>query len=815
MSLPTRRVKIYEKAINYMMYKWRPFNKRRIPEKALIEDSWIDAKLELLEYLAYQFSCEGKDNFSMREISKKIREFKCGTAFENATVPDIITELSAEDGIFQKLSPEDESYIFLHRTFQEYLTASYLNRTVDGLKIIRKYFWDYDWHETIVLFANIAETPIPLLKSLIDEKDDIFSTLLLLAGKCLAESEEKTDPMISDILARIIILWESSSRFSFIYPLIEQLAKTYKQVFENLLQFIVSNKNTYIRGETIQLLKRIGNQKAIPALLQILHNQQDDKWLRQFTASALKALGDECILQDIFYAIPKEDSNAQHILKILGQEPTVEQLIQSLLSYPSVDSFDISNRFETITSLKKMTNNKQAIELLIQALYDKKCKVRSDAVSILSEIAKSQAIENALQALKENDDFNRMCAIEALKELQGEEAIDSLIQALQDADSKVRASAINQLAELKYDSFQELTPSNLEKINNEATREILLQFLKDHDPEVRIAAIKILDFDCERVIEALIQAVQDEDVHVRWQAQQRFHAVISPYFEIADTSVLLRFLHHESSHVRVATVEALGKLVFQKKRMNEQNPNELIIKLLIESLQDTDAEVRGRAGVELGFCKEELAIEPLLTLLKDQDAYVRACALWGLKYVGNEQAIVPIIQMLHDTDWEVKQPSIEALDWIGNKEAIQPLIEILYDINFKSLREEIVTALRNICQREEMIEQLEIPLLDIFCEAEAEDELRELIIIHFKEFPALQTLENFIKHPGIDIYRPDTFHIVRELAIRFSQEISQFIPVYPELLNNKRLEFQIPPEMRFSVNNESEIIHGNDDRGNE
>ena len=44
---------------------------------------------------------------------------------------DLIKELSEEDGIIQKLSLEgDDKYLFLHQTFQEYLTACYLNRDV-------------------------------------------------------------------------------------------------------------------------------------------------------------------------------------------------------------------------------------------------------------------------------------------------------------------------------------------------------------------------------------------------------------------------------------------------------------------------------------------------------------------------------------------------------------------------------------------------------------------------------------------------------------------------------------------------------------
>jgi HEAT repeat protein len=44
------------------------------------------------------------------------------------------------------------------------------------------------------------------------------------------------------------------------------------------------------------------------------------------------------------------------------------------------------------------------------------------------------------------------------------------------------------------------------------------------------------------------------------------------------------------------------------------------------------------------------------------------------------------------------------------------------------------------------------------------------------------TLEKILQSPRIDIYDPEIFSTARTLAVRFSEEETPFIPVYPELI---------------------------------
>ena len=102
----------------------------------------IRCKTELLEELAYQFSCDGKEIFTLRELRHKIDKYlrseNASSDFRDKNASCLIKELSEQDGILQKLHKDsDEQYLFLHRTFQEYLTACYLKQASNGIALAR------------------------------------------------------------------------------------------------------------------------------------------------------------------------------------------------------------------------------------------------------------------------------------------------------------------------------------------------------------------------------------------------------------------------------------------------------------------------------------------------------------------------------------------------------------------------------------------------------------------------------------------------------------------------------------------------------
>ncbi len=283
LTLPARRCEVYEQAVRYMLGKW---SKNRNPE---LNDAWIDAKTELLEELAYQFSCDGKEIFTLRELRKTIDEYlrsgNASTDFDKLSASLLISELSEQDGILQKLHKDGDQYLFLHRTFQEYLTASYLNQVSDGIALAKAHFWKYEWHETLSLLAGLMENSVPLLQAITAEKDDIFSTLLLLTGRCIAECKENFDPLIAEIISKIYRLWESSPFFSFIQSTVIALSQTNSQMLERL-QKVLEDKHNKVRFYAVEALGEIGKSQAVKVLIEALNDENSNvRW------ETLKALG--------------------------------------------------------------------------------------------------------------------------------------------------------------------------------------------------------------------------------------------------------------------------------------------------------------------------------------------------------------------------------------------------------------------------------------------------------------------------------------------------------------------------------------------
>jgi hypothetical protein len=306
LTLPSRRVQVYEKAVEYMLIKWS--REKREPRKG--EEDWAGLKQELLEDLAHQFSCENTEVFSRRDLRHKIDQYLRGgeipSEFKNVTASDLLVELAEQDGILQKLNPESDQYLFLHRTFQEYLTAGYLARAKDGIVLAKEHVWEYDWHETISLMAGLMKQPTQLLQAIVAEQDDIFHTQLLLAGRCLAECSISSQPFVIDIIDRIYQIWESHSDWDahfdwgFIDSVVIAIAQTHSYLLDKFLHILTQSQTVpnYVGSEqeppnlrtALDILGKVGNSSVVSDIEAFLLSHLNDVGSR-YAVSALEDIG--------------------------------------------------------------------------------------------------------------------------------------------------------------------------------------------------------------------------------------------------------------------------------------------------------------------------------------------------------------------------------------------------------------------------------------------------------------------------------------------------------------------------------------------
>ncbi|MBW4569499.1 MAG: trypsin-like peptidase domain-containing protein [Tolypothrix carrinoi HA7290-LM1] len=278
LTLPARRAQVYEKAVDYMLSQWRNDNNRLSSENVI-------AKKKLLAELAYKFSSDGKEVFSRDELHNRIETYLNKQEIRdlrNNTTEELIKELSEADGIIQKLSREGEQYLFLHRTFQEYFTAYYLNQAIknnprDGIGLARELFWEYDFHETLTLLASLMENPMLLIEALFKEKDDIFQTLLLLAGRCIVEVQQNKEAsrgisqnseLIAEIINKIYKFWRRYPKANFIESVVVALGKVNSRMFQKLIAAL-KDSNSNVRRNAASALGNIGNAEALKKIIQL------------------------------------------------------------------------------------------------------------------------------------------------------------------------------------------------------------------------------------------------------------------------------------------------------------------------------------------------------------------------------------------------------------------------------------------------------------------------------------------------------------------------------------------------------------------
>jgi HEAT repeat protein len=503
LTLPARRCQIYEKAVHCMLSKW---TRNRKPQS----EGKIRAKIRLLEELAYHFTCEGKEIFSPDDLYDKIEAYlqeRNITVFRDTDTDELMMELSEEDGIIQKLPSKDDRYLFLHRTFQEYFTACYLKRAIqknqsDGIALAREYFWEYEWHETLSLLAGLMQNPVPLLQAITDEKDDIFSTLLLLAGRCIAECPENPHPLIAEIIDRIYKLWQSYPNAGFIKSIVVAIGQVNSQMFKKV-QKALEDEDPSIRMKAAKALGEISNLQAEQALIKAVKDEEGK--VRMGAAEALGWIGTSKAVEALSEALNDNSGLVRRrAIKALVQISTpkaLKALIQAVKHNDDIlikreakqalrrnnstkaEKMSITGHNNDSKRVRKRTvsalggiDNRQRIEALIAALKHENNLVRMWAAQVLGQIGTPEAERELIAALNNDDRFVRSRVAEALVGIGTLPAVEAVIKAVKDKDSSARREATTALGKI----------SNLQAV------EVLTTVLNDDDSFVRLNAAKAL-----------------------------------------------------------------------------------------------------------------------------------------------------------------------------------------------------------------------------------------------------------------------------------------------------------------------------------
>ncbi len=582
----------------------------------------------------------------MRELRKTIDEYlrsgNASTDFDNLNASQLITELSEQDGILQKLHKDSDQYLFMHRTFQEYLTACYLKRVRDGIALAREHFWEYNGHETLSLLAGLMDNPVPLLQAITAQKDDIFSTLLLLAGRCIAECQEISHPLISEIIDRIYKFWQSYPNAGFIESIVVALGQAHSPMSQRL-QEALNHSDSDVRFQAAIALGEVGNPQAVDALIAALNHS--DSGVRWQAAEALGKIGSPQAINALSAAFNNSDSTGiSHVASALGN-----------------------------------IGNPQAMDALISALNDSNSEVRKFAVWALGNIGNPQATDALISALKDSSSEVRSRAAFALGRICNPQAVDALISALNDVDYHVRTEAA----------------WTLSTIGNSQAVDALIASLKHPDFYLRVqAALALTEMNYLEGLKVLNFALnQSVDYPLRVDVIWTLGMMRSPQA----VNVLIAALKHSDGLVRKNAAEALGRkgnpqgieiliavLNYSEGRRTQEildlsninNPQ--AVEALIAALNHSDSDVRWDVAEVLAKRGNPQGVNFLSAALDHLDSKVRGKAAWILAEIGNaqgEDVLIDIIA-LNDSDSCSTEGVAKVLGKISTSETLAKLIQL-------------------------------------------------------------------------------------------------------------------------------------------
>ncbi|CCI03388.1 HEAT repeat domain-containing protein [Microcystis aeruginosa] len=707
--LPAKRNEVYRQAVDYMLRDW-------VENRKLVSVSGGKriAKIRLLEIVAYELSCREEEIFIFQEedffnvLERYLRHEEVSTIFQQSNSDELMIELCEEDGIIQKFHEKGDQYLFLHRTFQEYFTACYLYQRIrknqeDGIALVKAHFWDHDWHETIILLAGMMSDASLLLEAILQEKDDIFATLLILASNCLAESKNIQDSLINQIVDKLYQVWQRDFSLEYIEKTMVTLGKTFP-VMRRRLENALKDLPWYVRDSKFNaagLLGEIGNPESISALSAALDDSE-----KRITKSAKFALRkvdreDRHIL--IFGMIDREEAFRGWALKALGEIGNSEALPAIIRALNYSDWF----RDHAAIILGKI-NRKQALALpsLISILYDSEKSVRFWGVKALGEIGigNSETIQALITAL--NDVKTRNNAVEALGKINNSAVVSALIETIKNSDGDFRSYAAVALSKI---TNPDAVPVLIEAVNHSAFHVYIRYFAAEAlgnigNPEAVSALIAVLnDSEINDIYYAADELVRNKAVEALSKigtpeaVSGLIEAINHPYQKVRSKAAeallnigtqeaylgLITALNHSDENVRKYAVEALGKV------MNISSLEAMPI--LIEALNNPYQEVRSHATMIFAKIPLVLVVNPELrqafiaSLNNDSDETGRGCVATALSLLLNPEEVPALMTALINSDETIRSKAIqslgEILDKIGNPETMSSLSMALEDSN--------------------------------------------------------------------------------------------------------------------------------------
>jgi HEAT repeat protein len=264
---------------------------------------------------------------------------------------------------------------------------------------------------------------------------------------------------------------------------------------------------------------------------------------------------------------------------------------------------------------------------------------------------------------------------------------DDVVRNLRNPDPKTRLNAVRLLREAKYpEAIVPLAPlvtDPLDPIQLEAIAAELSFFLVNDVPEKRklgfVVEVRNRGTAAEafergplavwprtappELVNALLQAVDDENARVRLEAIYTAAAIPKGQLSLDAEEMLIKALDHYDPAVRAGAAHVAGR-----------GGITAAANVLITSVGDSNAEVRYASMRALGFLREERAITTLIEQLK---VYGKGEGAWSaldaLARIAHASTAAVFTERLADKDPYLRRAAAEGLGRIGHTASVSAL----------------------------------------------------------------------------------------------------------------------------------------------
>jgi HEAT repeat protein len=579
-ELPRQRCKLYEKAVETLLTSWDSGKEIKLYSQVLLFLK-SDDLLYILKKLAYWIHTQGSTGETeggtlidkeelIRWLRKEIQTLKKCEAHEaKGEAERFIDFIQRRTGLLNEQGRD--RYAFVHKTFQEYLTAEEIFDRADVeddteiiLAHFRQHLHDQHWREVLLLLVSKlkgkkAQKAIQAVLDAGSEYEQWLHRDLLFAGWCLTEDPPELSVVAADwvggILDRLVGLEvEKSDR--------------------------IGGK---IRGEVKKILHCFGEttiEQDVWAKVRAQGDRISFFRLKEFQAS----LGQEVVVIDtLMFLLDDEDSYvrvcaAELLLRLGNSNPAIVSCLLFLLG--NGDSYVQLRIQEVLARLGSFNQN--IVSYLLSLLDNDDFSLLSCAVSILGQLTNAdlEVMNGLLSLLDHESSYVKLSALKALNQLDKGNLVvlSGLLSLLKDKEQQVRAGSAAVLGDLVH--------TNLEVVVSG-----LLSLLNDKEPDVRsnaVAALGRLGNASSDAVNGLRSLLGDKDLLIRASAVFALIQLGSASSDVVN--VLLPLLSDKDLFVRCRATAALGAL---------GNTSSEVIIVLVSLLGDKQQILSSFTSIEL------------------------------------------------------------------------------------------------------------------------------------------------------------------------------------------------------------------------